>query len=108
VAGDIRPCSGSGRLRWGGARSLPTGSRRSDTLRGPTAVRRFVTESSEGDGPEARAKELQARLVVLRLREGTANFENKEAIRREIRRVEEELEALGVDPDADDDPGTGV
>jgi len=67
-----------------------------------------MTESSEADGPEARAKELQARLVVLRLREGTANFEDREAIRREIRRVEEELESLGVDPDAADDPGTGA
>ena len=85
---------------------LRTGSRRNDTLRGATALHRVVTESSEADGPEARAKELQARLVVLRLREGTANFEDKEAIRREIRRVEEELESLGVDPDADDDdPG---
>lgn len=55
------------------------------------------------DDPEERAKELQARLVVLRLREGTANFENREAIRREIRRVEDELAALGVDPDADVD-----
>lgn len=55
------------------------------------------------DNPEERAKELQARLVVLRLREGTANFENREAIRREIRRVEDELSALGVDPDEDVD-----
>jgi hypothetical protein len=55
------------------------------------------------DDPEERAKELQARLVVLRLREGTANFENREAIRREIRRVEDELSALGVDPDEDVD-----
>lgn len=64
-----------------------------------------MTEPSEDEGPEAQAKELQARLVVLRLREGTANFEDKEAIRREIRRIEEELESLGVDPDADDGPG---
>lgn len=63
-----------------------------------------MTEPSEDEGPEAQAKELQARLVVLRLREGTANFEDKEAIRREIRRIEEELESLGVDPD-DDGPG---
>jgi hypothetical protein len=68
-----------------------------------------VTEPSEDEGPEAQAKELQARLVVLRLREGTANFEDKEAIRREIRRIEEELESLGVDPDLEDGPGeTGV
>ncbi|TSD15406.1 hypothetical protein DP107_06080 [Haloglomus irregulare] len=68
-----------------------------------------MTEPSEDEGPEAQAKELQARLVVLRLREGTANFEDKEAIRREIRRIEEELESLGVDPDLEDGPGeTGV
>jgi hypothetical protein len=57
-----------------------------------------VTDRDESD-LEGRAKELQGKLVVLRLREGTANFENKEAIRREINRVEAELESLGVDPD---------
>lgn len=73
------------------------------TLRGWKPVRETVTV----DDPEERAKELQARLVVLRLREGTANFENREAIRREIRRVKEELEALGVDPDDDIDADAG-
>lgn len=47
-----------------------------------------------------RAKELQAKLVVLRLREGTANFENREAIRREINRLEEELSSFGIDTDS--------
>jgi hypothetical protein len=55
---------------------------------------------AEDQDPVERAKELQAKLVVLRLREGTANFENREAIRREISRLEEELAALGVDPDS--------
>jgi hypothetical protein len=64
---------------------------------------RPVRDAVTVDNPEERAKELQARLVVLRLREGTANFENREAIRREIRRVEDELSALGVDPDEDVD-----
>jgi hypothetical protein len=96
-------------LRRGGDRSPRTASRCNDTLRGVTALRRVVTEPSEDEGPEAQAKELQARLVVLRLREGTANFEDKEAIRREIRRIEEELESLGVDPDLEDGPEeTGV
>lgn len=72
---------------------------RNGTLRGWRPVQKAVTV----DDPEERAKELQARLVVLRLREGTANFENREAIRREIRRVEDELAALGVDPDEDVD-----
>jgi hypothetical protein len=50
-----------------------------------------------------RAKELQARLVTLRLRERTANFENQEAIRRAIREAERELRELGADPDAAED-----
>ncbi|WP_276257737.1 hypothetical protein [Haloglomus litoreum] len=40
---------------------------------------------------------------MLRLREGTANFEDREAIRREINRLEEELASLGLDPDSVDE-----
>jgi hypothetical protein len=58
-----------------------------------------VTEAEDRQ-PVERAKELQAKLAILRLREGTANFENREAIRREINRLEEELAALGVDPES--------
>lgn len=62
----------------------------------------------EDDGeqsPRERARQLQAELAMLRIREGTANFENKEAFRRAIREKEAELEALGVDPgELDDDP----
>lgn len=81
----------------GGVRGVRDG-----TLTGPAVVPAPVTD----EDAEARAKELQARLVVLRLREGTANFENREAIRREIRRLEEELAELGVDPDDPGDPDT--
>lgn len=62
-------------------------------------LRSTVTDAEDQDSVD-RAKELQARLVVLRLREGTANFENREAIRREINRIEEELAALGIDPES--------
>lgn len=55
-------------------------------------------ESTTGSAVE-RAKELQARLVTLRLRERTANFENQEAIRRAIREAEQELRELGADPE---------
>jgi hypothetical protein len=44
--------------------------------------------------PRERARRLATRLRFLRMRERTANFENREAIRREIRRTEEELTRL--------------
>ncbi|MEF8842149.1 MAG: hypothetical protein V5A62_11070 [Haloarculaceae archaeon] len=59
--------------------------------------------SEDGDGhdgeadertPRERAKRLATRLRFLRMRQRTANFENREAIRREIRRTEEELTRL--------------
>jgi hypothetical protein len=66
-------------------------------------------DDGSGDGgadtPRERAKRLATRLRFLRMRERTANFENREAIRREIRRTEEELTRLadadgfGVDVD---------
>ena len=55
--------------------------------------------------PRERAKRLATRLRFLRMRERTANFEDREAIRREIRRTEEELTRLadagGFDLDVD-------
>jgi hypothetical protein len=44
--------------------------------------------------PRERAKRIATRLRFLRMRERTANFEDREAIRREIRRTEEELSRL--------------
>lgn len=44
--------------------------------------------------PRERAKRLATRLRFLRMRERTANFEDLEAIRREIRRTEEEFTRL--------------
>jgi hypothetical protein len=41
-----------------------------------------------------RVRELQVQLRVLRIRERTANFENREAIRRAIDEREAELDAL--------------
>jgi hypothetical protein len=59
-----------------------------------------MPENDDSDGsPVERAKELQARLAMLRIREGTANFEDREAFRRAIRETERELERLGVDPE---------
>ena len=53
--------------------------------------------------PRERAKRLATRLRFLRMRERTANFEDREAIRREVRRTEEELtrlaEGAGFDVD---------
>ncbi|PSQ12144.1 hypothetical protein BRC93_03090 [Halobacteriales archaeon QS_5_70_15] len=51
---------------------------------------------ADGDGktPRERARRLATRLRFLRMRERTANFEDREAIRREIRRAEEELTRL--------------
>lgn len=44
--------------------------------------------------PRERAKRLATRLRFLRMRERSANFEDREAIRREIRRTEAELTRL--------------
>lgn len=44
--------------------------------------------------PRERAKRLAVQLRVLRMRERSANFEDREAIRREIRRKEEALTRL--------------
>lgn len=51
---------------------------------------------ADGDGtsPRERARRLATRLRFLRMRERTANFEDREAIRREIRRTEEALTRL--------------
>ena len=68
----------------------------------PAPVFHHVSGSDDPD-PTERAKEIQARLVVLRLRKRTANFENREAIRREINRLEEELRSLGGDPEESSD-----
>jgi hypothetical protein len=76
----------------------PPGGWTSGRLTSRESLTDTVTDRDESD-LEGRAKELQGKLVVLRLREGTANFENKEAIRREINRVEAELESRGVPPD---------
>jgi hypothetical protein len=43
---------------------------------------------------EDRARELQLQLFVLEARLETANFENKEAYRREIRRKRDEIDRL--------------
>jgi hypothetical protein len=48
--------------------------------------------------PSERAQELQIQLRFLRVREETANFEDKEAIRRAIRERERELRDLGYEP----------
>ena len=48
----------------------------------------------DGDTPRERAKRLATQLRFLRMRERSANFEDREAIRREIRRTEEELTRL--------------
>jgi hypothetical protein len=68
---------------------------------------------SDGDDPSPaeRARELAVQLRVLRIRERTANFEDREAIRRAINEREAELERLepeaehaadaGPDPDVD-------
>lgn len=61
-----------------------------------------MAEDDTERSPRERAKELQAEIAVLRMREGTANFEDREAFRRAIREREAELESLGVDPDAVD------
>ena len=44
--------------------------------------------------PREQARRLATRLRFLRMRERTANFENREAIRREMRRTEEDLTRL--------------
>jgi hypothetical protein len=59
----------------------------------------MVEEDDPEQSPRERARQLQAEIAMLRIREGTANFEDKEAFRRAIREREAELEALGVDPD---------
>ncbi|WP_254830183.1 hypothetical protein [Haloglomus salinum] len=59
----------------------------------------MAEEDDPEQSPRERAKQLQAEIAMLRIREGTANFEDKEAFRRAIREREAELEALGVDPD---------
>jgi hypothetical protein len=59
----------------------------------------MVEEDDPEQSPRERARQLQAEIAMLRIREGTANFEDKEAFRRAIRERETELEALGVDPD---------
>lgn len=49
----------------------------------------------DGEGtPRERAKRLATQLRFLRMREQSANFEDREAIRREIRRKERELTRL--------------
>jgi hypothetical protein len=48
--------------------------------------------TDEDDEPDAAA--LRTRLRFLRIRERVANVENREAITRERRRLEERLEAL--------------
>ena len=55
--------------------------------------------------PRERAKRLATRLRFLRMRERTANFEDREAIRREIRRTEEELTGLAEGAGFDVDVG---
>jgi hypothetical protein len=52
------------------------------------------TEDTPEDCPRERARRLAIRLRFLRMRERTADFENREAIRRERRRMEEELTEL--------------
>lgn len=59
----------------------------------------MAEEDDPEQSPRERARQLQAEIAMLRIREGTANFEDKEAFRRAIREREAELEALGVDPD---------
>ena len=60
--------------------------------------------------PRERARRLATQLRFLRMRERTANFEDREAIRREIRRTEGELtrlaesEEFDVDVDVRRDP----
>jgi hypothetical protein len=62
--------------------------------------------SEEGERtPRERAKRLATRLRFLRMRERTANFEDREAIRREIRRTEEELTRLAEGAGFDVDVG---
>ncbi len=56
-------------------------------------------EDDDGGGadeetPRERAKRLATQLRFLRMREQSANFEDLEAIRREIRRKEQELTRL--------------
>jgi len=58
-------------------------------------------EDDDGDAheegeetPRERAKRLVTQLRFLRIREQSANFEDREAIRREIRRTEQELAGL--------------
>lgn len=57
----------------------------------------------DADTPRERAKRLAVQLRVLRMREQSANFENLEGIRREIRRKEEELTRLAATHDLDPD-----
>jgi len=51
-------------------------------------------EREDEGSPRERAKRLSVQLRVLRMRERSANFEDREAIRREIRRKEEALTRL--------------
>lgn len=53
-----------------------------------------VGADSEGRTPRERARRLATQLRFLRMRERSANFEDREALRREIRRKEEELTRL--------------
>jgi hypothetical protein len=55
---------------------------------------RGIEDGRDGDTPRERAKRLATQLRFLRMRERSANFEDREAIRREIRRTEEELTRL--------------
>jgi hypothetical protein len=59
----------------------------------------MAEEDDPEQSPRERAKQLQAEIAMLRIREGTANFEDKEAFRRAIRERESELKDIGVDPE---------
>ena len=51
-------------------------------------------ERAGEESPRERARRLAVQLRILRMRERSANFEDREAIRREIRRKEEALTRL--------------
>ena len=59
----------------------------------------YPREPPEGVPPEHhdRARELQLELLVLEARLESANFEDKEAFRRAIRKRREELDGLRTD-----------
>jgi hypothetical protein len=63
----------------------------------------LVPPVSEDATPAERARELQVQLRILRIRERTANFEDKEAIRRAIADRERELEVIAAEQGLPDD-----